>query len=59
MAVPRFGKRNLGAMAAVGRSEGIAQIGPGVHPFGFLDWLAWLLPHIADPRNERSLFSSW
>jgi hypothetical protein len=32
-------------MAAVGRNDGVAQIGP-VHLSGFVGWLAWLVLHI-------------
>jgi NADH:ubiquinone reductase (H+-translocating) len=56
-----FHYRDLGAMATIGRSRAIAQIGP-IRASGLLAWLGWLAPHIIvliGFRNRFSVLISW
>ncbi|PZS38378.1 MAG: FAD-dependent oxidoreductase [Pseudonocardiales bacterium] len=56
-----FHYRNLGTMAAVGRNDAIAEIGP-LRLSGFTGWLAWLLVHIVRTvgvQARASVVISW
>lgn len=57
----RFRYRDKGIMAAIGRNEGVAQIGR-FKIKGFLGWLTWLTVHLfllIGFRNRISVFVSW
>jgi NADH dehydrogenase len=50
-----------GAMATIGRSSAVAQIGP-LRRWGFPGWVAWLAVHIrylVGFRNRLAVLSSW
>ncbi|MGH3782499.1 MAG: hypothetical protein ACRDRO_18240 [Pseudonocardiaceae bacterium] len=56
-----FHYRNLGTMAAVGRNDAIAEIGP-LRLSGLTGWLAWLLVHIVRTvgvQARASVVISW
>lgn len=61
----RFKYRDLGSMAIVGRSSGVAELSPmfaGLRLRGFLGWLGWLFLHLIylpGFRNRLSAFISW
>ena len=58
---PGFHYRDLGAMATIGRSRAVVEIGP-FRFGGFLAWLAWLCLHITvlvGFRNRVAVLSSW
>lgn len=58
---PGFHYRDLGAMATIGRSRAVVEIGP-FRFGGFLAWLAWLCLHITvlvGFRNRMAVLSSW
>lgn len=60
-----FTYRDLGSMAIVGRSSGIAELSPalgGLRLRGFIGWLGWLFLHLIylpGYRNRLSAFMSW
>ncbi len=60
-----FRYRDLGSMAIVGRSSGIAELSPalgGVRLRGFVGWLGWLFLHLIylpGYRNRLSALISW
>lgn len=57
----RFKYRDKGAMATIGRSRAVAQVGK-LQLTGFLAWLAWLTVHIfylIDFRNRLVVLVDW
>jgi len=60
-----FAYRDLGNMAIIGRSAGIAELSPlllGLRLRGFVGWLGWLFLHLVylpGFRNRLSTFVSW
>lgn len=57
----RFGYRDKGTMATIGRSRAVAEVGRA-RLSGFLAWLTWLLVHIfylIDFRNRVVVLFNW
>jgi len=58
---PAFRYRNQGAMATIGRSAAVAQIG-GLEFSGWVAWVAWLLVHLVfliGFRNKAAVLLQW
>jgi NADH dehydrogenase len=59
--VENFDYLDKGAMATIGRSRAVAEIGK-LRLSGFIAWLAWLLVHIyylVDFRNRTIVIFNW
>jgi len=56
-----FEYKDLGSMATIGRSKGVADL-PGVHLSGFMAWIFWLFVHLMNilgVKNKLFIFIYW
>lgn len=57
-----FTYRDKGSMATIGRNHAVAQLPGGIHLYGYVGWISWLVLHLLTLvgfRNRVSVALSW